>query len=216
MDTLIKDFMSGQMSIVDFEKEFKVNSHLRDEINKLIPAEAKSNPNHPMWADKRLRSYELWKLKNFDIVSYIYEIVNFDGRFGDNLNFFSTIEIFFSVCYPEAKRTTFYHDMHMFFLDACVETYNSPETRDVLEDILKDSFFGLGSRDKRIAAAKTLVREVYHVDGKQRPYWVNGSLWPMGEKSPMKFVSSRKTGEMKTYTFVDVDTGEKRDVTDWY
>ena len=32
----------------------------------------------------------------------------------------------------------------------------------------------------------------------------------------MKFVSSRKTGEMKTYTFVDVDTGEKRDVTDWY
>ena len=52
MDTLIKDFMSGQMSIVDFEKEFKVNSHLRDEINKLIPAEAKSNPNHPMWADK--------------------------------------------------------------------------------------------------------------------------------------------------------------------
>lgn len=40
MDTLIKNFMSGQMSIVDFEKEFKVNSHLRGEINKLIPAEA--------------------------------------------------------------------------------------------------------------------------------------------------------------------------------
>lgn len=181
MDTLIKNFMSGQMSIVDFEKEFKVNSHLRGEINKLIPAEAKSNPNHPMWADKRQRSYELWKSKDFDIVSYIYKIVRFDGRLGDNLNFFSTIELFFSVCYPEAECTTFYHDIYAFFLDACVETYNSPETRDVLENILKDSFSGLGSRAKRITAAKTLVREVYHVDGNNRPYWINGSLWPMGK-----------------------------------
>ena len=216
MDILIKNFMSGRMGIVDFEKEFKVNSHLRDEINKLIPAEAKSNPNHPMWAYKRQRSYELLKSKDFDIVSYIYKIVRFDGRLGDNLNFFSTIELFFSVCYPEAECTTFYHDIYAFFLDACVETYNSPETRDVLENILKDSFSGLGSRAKRITAAKTLVREVYHVDGNTRPYWINGSLWPMGEKSPMKFVSSRRNGEMKTYTFVDVDTGEKRDVTDWY
>ena len=48
MDTLIKNFMSGQMSIVDFEKEFKVNSHLRGEINKLIAAEQKSPLNHPI------------------------------------------------------------------------------------------------------------------------------------------------------------------------
>ena len=54
------------------------------------------------------------------------------------------------------------------------------------------------------------------VEGQTRPHWIQGPEWPMGKNSPMKYLSRKRDGERVIFTFQDVDTGEIREVEQFY
>lgn len=71
-------------------------------------------------------------------------------------------------------------------------------------------------KTKRIKAAKQCLRELFHTTGRKCPYWLEKPNWPMGKNSPMKYLSRKRDGERVIFTFQDVDTGEIREVEQFY
>lgn len=64
--------------------------------------------------------------------------------------------------------------------------------------------------------ARELIVQAFHVEGRNRPYWIQGADWPMGTKSPMKYLSRIRRGEKVTYLFQDVDTQQMREIVQYY
>ena len=64
--------------------------------------------------------------------------------------------------------------------------------------------------------ARELIVRAFHVGDKNRPYWIQGADWPMGAKSPMKFLSRTRHGDKVTYLFQDVDTLQMREIVQYY
>ena len=58
--------------------------------------------------------------------------------------------------------------------------------------------------------------EVFHVEDNKRSRWIQGEEWPMGANSPMKYLDRKTNREEVLLRFVDVDTGEKRIVSQFY
>lgn len=71
-------------------------------------------------------------------------------------------------------------------------------------------------KSERNKKAKEEIRKLFHVEDKKRPKWIQGAAWPMGKKSPMKYVDKKRIGERVDYYFIDVDTNKERIVQQWY
>ena len=65
-------------------------------------------------------------------------------------------------------------------------------------------------KTKRKKEAKAAVRNLFHVEGSRYRRWAQEPEWPMGEKSPMAFVSQKRDGDLVRFEFKDVDTNEIR------
>lgn len=61
-----------------------------------------------------------------------------------------------------------------------------------------------------------MLNELFHIEDKKYPHWVQEPEWPMGEKSPMKFIGQERTGERVRFTFRDADTDEERVIEQLY
>lgn len=95
------------------------------------------------------------------------------------------------------------------------EFYGGPEVDSLIESALKEFPESMG-KTKRIKAAKQCLRELFHTTGRKCPYWLEKPNWPMGKNSPMKYLSRKRDGERVIFTFQDVDTGEIREVEQFY
>lgn len=50
----------------------------------------------------------------------------------------------------------------------------------------------------------------------KRPCWIQGGEWPMGKNSPMQYIGRSKIPDGVKYIFQDVDTGEIREIEQFY
>lgn len=211
----LRDFVSGELDIPEFLQQLKTNEALQAEIKDLIPQEARDNPQDVLW-DKQWNSYDLWKSWNFDPFVMMHRCrYRFDLSFGDNLNVYSTLSKLYLRRHPDAKSTTKYRDTFQLFLDGCGDCFEGPEVRVFTENLLLP-LLAIPQKGKRTAAVKQAIREAFHIEDRNRPYWIQGAEWPMGSRTPMKYLSRKKTGDGCQYYFVDVDTGEARIVQQWY
>ena len=209
---IIEKMLTGQIEMAEFVSAFCTNNNLHDVLRNLLPADAVNNPQHELWKEI---SYDSFRRNGFDFVRFIKWICRFDGSFDDNLNLFSTIETVYVYSNPSIKCTTYYSDVYGLYLDAVRDCYDGSEVRALVQESLKDAL-NEPTKGKRIKKAKETILELFHADGKNRPRWIQGPEWPMGQQSPMKFIFQKRKGECVYYYFVDVDTNEERTVTEFY
>ncbi len=211
MERIFK-FMSGEMDIKDFIKQLLNDKELQEKVDALIPPEAITDRQHPIW---KQATYDVYKNENFSCMNYLRRICKFDNTCGDNLDMFYTIFDLFSYNYPDFKCTERYREIFGLYLDVIQDCFDGPEVNHVVEAILNETL-NIAGKTKRKAFAKARIKEVFHVEGRERPYWIQGPEWPMGENSPMKFISKKRKDETVWYFFKDVDTGTEKAVEQYY
>ena len=209
---LIEKMLMGELPMKEFARILNTDINVQSELNSIIPEDAKWNEDHPLWeyiAFTFLLEYD------FDLYRGIVSRHKFDNSISDNLNIWGTIHAIYMYIKPDLLYTTKYHDDFGLYLDVVKDIYDGPEVRSVLEGIFTDAFKEK-SKTARKKKAKAAILEAFHVEDKNRPYWIQGAEWPMGENSPMKYISKKREGEVVKYTFIDVDTGELRVVEQYY
>lgn len=218
MNTL-EQMLTGQMEMPEFVAKLHSDPELRNEIRNLIPPEAVNDPSHPIWKHD---NYATFKQRGSDYLNYFLYLCKFEGTFckfkgtiGDNLNVWATLKSTYSYYYPDLPYTRKYEEMHDLYLGAIGDCFEGTEVLPVVEKIVLDAL-PIKGKGKRIQAAKAELKKQFHVEGRKRPYWIQGAEWPMGEKSPMKYVGQKRIGEMVQYYFEDVDTGATEIVEQYY
>lgn len=210
-EQIVAQAVSGQITMNAFLDKLQADSGLQQYVRALIPASVQASPNHPAWE----RCYEAHKALNFDVIRVLDYVNGFQRSFGGNLNAYDTLSWAFCLTHPDAKRTTIYDELFDLYLDAVQDCFEGPEVELLVDHLLKE-LLSIRPKTKRTQAAKEAVRALFHVEGQTRPHWIQGPEWPMGKNSPMKYLSRKRDGERVIFTFQDVDTGEIREVEQFY
>ena len=94
------------------------------------------------------------------------------------------------------------------------ERIGGVEVTETIENIIRELPENL-SKSKRIALARSRIKDAFHIEGRKWPYWIQEPDWPANNGKPMKYVSTvRLNADQREHHFVDVDTGEERIVMD--
>lgn len=210
---VFEQLLTGEMEMSEFVYLLKNDQAVRAEINKLIPEQAKGNKEHAFWSTRL--SYSSLKNFNFDLLQFLAWIARFDGSIGDNLNIFDIIQAVYLYHYPDLSCTQSYHDAFGLYLDVVKDCYDGPEVDDLVQKVIQNAL-AIKGKGKRIAQAKAEIQHLFHTENSKRPRWIQGAEWPMGDRSPMKYISQKRKGECVQYLFEDVDTKETRIVEQFY
>ena len=208
----IEQMLTGQLEMSGFTAQLKSDPALQSEVRNLIPQEAIHDESHPLW--KRI-SFESVQNNGSDFLQFLFWLCRFDGTIGDNLNIWAPIYQVYSYYHPELSYTKKYKETYILYLDVIRDCYEGSEVRQIVEKIVTDALL-IKYKGKRIQQAKMEVEKQFHVVDKKRPRWIQGPDWPMGEKSPMKFIIQKRKGEQVQYFFEDADTGASRIVEQFY
>jgi len=209
---LIRKMLTGEIEMVVFIAEMNANHSLQKQLHQLIPLAAIDNPAHSLW---KSISYYALKISEFDLLKHLLRICRLDGTIEDNLNIFGSIQTVYTHIYPDIICTNQYLEMHDLYLDVAADCFDGPEVNHFLEKIIKDAYTEK-TKKRRILRAKKAVHSCFHYENKNRPRWVQGAEWPTGINSPMKFVSQKRHNEVVNFYFLDVDTGEKKVIQQYY
>lgn len=209
---LIENMLTGQVEMPRFIVAFQSDENLQNALRSLLPADAINNPQHDLWT--RI-SYSSFRQNDFDFVRFITWICRLDCSMDDNLNLFCFVKTMYMYNYPFTECTSYYRDIHGLYLDAVRDCYDGPEVKMLVQESLKVALTE-PTKSKRTKRAKETILKLFHVDSQKRPRWIHGPEWPMGQHSPMKFISQKSKGECVIYHFVDVDTNEEKVITEFY
>lgn len=208
----IELLLSGQMEMSEFTSILKSDQSLQNQIKEFVPQEAVDNPSHIFW--KQI-GYKALENTEFDFYKLLLRLGKFNGTIGDNLNIFDIIRRGYTYHHPEINCTEKYTAAFDLYLDTIRDCFDGPEVRHVVERIIQDAL-PLKTKSKRTQQARAEVKAQFHLEDKKRPRWIQGAEWPMGENSPMAFISQKRHGELVEYFFRDADTGYERTVTQFY
>lgn len=209
---VIEQMLTGQMEMSEFVAQLKSDPALQNEVRNLVPQEAIHNERHPLW--KRI-SFESFQNNGSDFLRFVCWGCKFNGKIGDNLNIWGIIQRVYSYDHPDLSYTTKYKEALDLYLDVIRDCFEGSEVEHVVEKIIMDAL-PIKYKGKRIRQAKMEVEKQFHVVDKKRPRWIQGAEWPMGEKSPMRFIMQKRKGELVQYFFEDADTGVSRIVEQFY
>ena len=89
------------------------------------------------------------------------------------------------------------------------------DKEELLEQIVREALL-LSPKSKRIKEIRENLKKAFHIEHSKRPYSIQGGEWPMGKNSPMQYISRSKIPDGVKYIFQDVDTGEIREIEQFY
>ena len=209
---IIKQMLTGQMPMSEFIQHLRTDRSLQDALRQLIPHEAVNNPDHVLW---RKYSYETAKKYDFDCLAILCGLHRMNGSIGDNLGIYGTVRAIYRHYEPDLNYTSQYHDAHDVYLRTVGEYYEGLEVTPFLNQIVAEAL-PIRPKYKRDKILRERLKEVFHVVGKNRPYWIQGGEWPMGKNSPMQYIGRERIPDGVRYTFRDVDTDETRTIEQYY
>ena len=214
MDTLEK-MLTGELYIRDYLELLRSDDSLQAQLRNLVPQEARGCPGHPLW--KQI-SYTALSDVNYDLLALLRRICRFDGRLGDNLNIFGVIAPVYQSRNSQLPLTNVYEEAFDLLLDTCGERFGGPEVDALIDSLLQNTLKTYKTKKDRKQHAKEQLNALFHVKGRQTPPWIHGPQWPMGQNSPMRYLSSTrsKDRESKIHVFQDVDTGDTRQIVEYY
>lgn len=208
----IELMLSGRIEMEEFIALLNVSSQLQDDLRNLVPPEAKNNRAHGLW---RKYSYDAIAGADFDLYRYLKKTFRFSGDIADNLNIFGCISAIYINLHPDFPFTTRYHDAFGLYLDVIKDCYDGIAVRALVMKVIQDALVVRTKKGRR-EQANNMIRELFHVEKHNRPYWIQGPEWPMGQKTPMRYLRRKSHGEKVEYFFEDVDTGDIRVVVQYY
>lgn len=208
----IKELLLGNLSMDLFLQQIENDETLQQAIRNLIPVEAQNNPEHPLWVKY---SYATSKEYKFDLLKQLQGRNRFDRSIEDNLNIFGTIQHLYMWQNPNIQCTTLYRDAFGVYLSAVGDWYGGPEV-DHLVDSCIQSVLCIRNKNQRIKEAKQKIKSLFHTEGGNIPRWIQGAEWPMGQSTPMAFITRKRKQESVLYFFQDVETEEVRVVEQFY
>lgn len=232
---LIFDYLFGKIPAQQFVQFARLDARIPEWFQTLIPTGAEiidvpyipyhiengearhqsARSTHPFWTDVTVNNIMDSMGERVNFQDYFQHTKDFNTAGGrlDSYHFLFTLA---KKKYPDLAMSNRYSEEFRFYLDVCGDTFDSPETEIFIDAIIFEVYNFAMAKTERKKIAKQRLRESFHIEGNKRPYWIHGSLWPMGKNTPMKYLSTATCGERKVYTFQDVDTGEKRDIEDFY
>lgn len=185
MNPLIEQVLTGNIDMEQFLKKLQDDPELQEYIRRLVPEEAKEDPSHVFWKSV---SYPSVKRDHFDYYRFIFRMANSDlwashpdGRIGKYLNIFSLLKKAYLYYYPDIVCTRRYEDVFDVYLDAVGDCFEGPEVCALVEQIILDTM-QLSAKSKRVKQARTVLRDVFHIESSKRPRWIQGPEWPMGSR----------------------------------
>ena len=212
MNQMIKQVLSGRVSMDIFLKELENDQELQGYIRNFVPKEAKGDCTHHFW---KIVPYQSLQRNDFDYYKYLFWAQHSKVKYAKHLNIFSRLQTVYQYYYPEVQCTNRYEKVFDIYLDAIKDCFDGPEVQELVERIIADSM-QLSSKAKRTKQAQMNINSYFHVEKNKRPRWVQGPEWPMGNNSPMAFVAQKRFSEAVLFEFRDVDTGETRVVKQFY
>ncbi len=209
----VEDALCGNMEMPAFMALMRRSTALQDALQQFIPPSAICNLSHDFW--NRLKRFGVRKdVTAMQILEEDYRL-GFGNSFAEDLNTHSDLGFIYCYWFPQTPLTTIYLERERLFLSAVGEYFGGSEVTPVLCSIITEAL-----QEKTKTAQKKKARELvvraFHVEGRNHPYWIQGADWPMGTKSPMKYLSRIRRGEKVTYLFQDVDTLQMREVEQYY
>lgn len=212
MNGVIYSFLNGETTVAELHEFITKDASTIIELNKLIPDDAIKNVNHPIWSHY---SFEALNDASFELSRYLLSAFKFDNSIGDNLNIFSTIKYFALYNNPGIRYTMRYIDSFDLYLSITKDCFEGSEVRVVINKVI-DEAMNKKTKAERKKYSQEQIKNLFHVDGNKRPKWIHGPDWPMGHRSPMKFIYEKQIKEGFAYFFQDVDEGQIRVVTQFY
>lgn len=209
----LEKIVTGEIDVEEFIKEYHSNNQLVECVDALIPEEAKTNKNHPLW-NERERSYSVFKSYSFKLSNCISVWVR-HYALGEKLNYHDLLSRFYCFHHPEVTPTNKYEEQFNFLIDIMGDNYGGNEVDGVIEEIVKE-FCEMKPKTQARKLGKQKLKETFHTEDGKLPYWIQSAEWPMGQNTPMKFIEKKKHAEYVEYIFEDVDTKEIRVITQYH
>lgn len=215
----IQDAVSGVLEMRDFIAMLDAQPELQDAVRALIPLEARGSTSHRIWNGERQQhlSFHDFEDVDFDMVRALKKgyVTSFGNLLGGDLNAYWRLYMAYRFSHPEAIITDQYHKRFDLYLNVAGEYLDGPEVRGLIASVVTNAM-SEPTLGKQRAKAKQQLKELFHLDGRHYPHWVQGPAWPMGKNTPMEFVSRKRKGELVTFLFRDVDTGESKVVEQYF
>ena len=188
---IIRDYVEGRMPHDAFLDVINSEAALRTWINHNAPKTWKCGTKAT--PENNFTSVEIpWTIENwFEMDSWMH---------GNLHSLFSQYEL--------------YSFMERLLKCACPEMPLQPD-RTVVAQLAMESL-QFKTRTQKIKDMKQKIKELFHLDGRRRPYWIQNAEWPVLNGKPMQFVKTivvRKS-EWKQHVFVNPESGEERIVDD--
>ena len=201
----LKRFAQGKITYDDFELLTYTDSDLWTTLQSMLTEDMKKDQNHLVWSDRGVRM--ILEANNFSVRSSV-EAFGIDTEFG-RMRLHHIVGQLVSFHYPDiiikAPKTESDSDL---LCKLKLEYISGSEVDGLIEEII-DSVPNDLTKKERNSKIKEYLKDVFHIK-KKHPDWAQESEWPMGQASPMEYMSSESIGDLVKYTFRDVDTGEIR------
>ena len=206
----ILDFAAGKYSYAEFETLFQLNPEIWDRAQELLTPEMIGDPGHPVW------NWTLWSRLEPNRFAVRSACLAFGyDQFGQSVTW-NTISRLVRFHFPDAKIKEPVEESGGDLMGRLgLEDLGGPEVDGLIREIV-DEYRDVRPAKERNKLLKQKLKEVFHVKPRKKPCWAQEPEWPMGEKSPMEFVSKEQEGERVRYVFRDADTGEERTVEQYY
>ena len=222
IEEYVIDFVEGRVSPSGFIAEINKSNEILDWVQSIVPPQIKGSIAVPIESDDpRIR------IKNIPVPYNIYDAFKkfeYPGfrknSLGYQLNVHAEISRIMVAAFPEKRLVPDEKlgNMFSFLLEVCPSYIGGSEVDEsgVLEEVVTSIPKGL-SKTAGQRWAKERIKELFHVEGRHHPYWIQEPEWPMLNGEPMAYVRTVKHGmEGQTHYFHDPQTGVERSVEDWH
>lgn len=210
-------FVEGNLSTTSFLDAFFSDETIQDSLQKLMN---NTNFNSALAGNNSIGMQSLMysgRSHGYNIRSMLADVIashdvnSITGKWIIHL-LISSLVVYH---YPEITPTTEYQNDYDIVTNAMCDYMDGPYTEQIVcslySDINRDN-----SKSEKTRQLRKKLKEAFHIEGTKYPHWIQGSEWPMGQHSPMEYLSRKRDGDRVVFTFRDVDTGEIREVEHFY
>lgn len=170
---------------------------------------------HPFWTDICTNTCLNCLHDRISFQEYFHVTSDFDTA-GGRVNAYGFLFSLAKKRLPNLVPNSRFSDEYGFYLDTCGESFDGPEVEQYLDNLIYDIYTQSGTKTNKKQRAKRTLAEAFHIEGRTYPHWIQGPEWPMGQHSPMEYLSRKRDGDRVVFIFRDVDTGEIREVEQFY
>lgn len=232
---IIENYITGQLSGQDFIYIARSDKSIAEWFQSIIPdgADIIDIPHIPYRIDQGREIYQnahsthpFWRdIFTGECFNILSDKICINEYFSLTNNFFSAegrcdaYEFLYSLAVkrrPDWKKSNRFNEEHNFYLDVCNDCFGGPEVEKYIDTIIFEIYSSQLSIQEKKRIAKTRIKEAFHVEVNGYPRWIQDAEWPMGQQSPMAFISRKKCGECVQFLFVDVDSREEKVVKQYY